>query len=45
MELFRKALDMTKSDIYQFIAKQKLGVLGTPYFRCQRRSRPAWESP
>src|SRR2546427_4429674 len=29
MELFRKALDMTKSDIYQFIAKQKLGVLGT----------------
>jgi len=29
MELFRKALDMTKADIYQFIAKQKLGVLGT----------------
>ena len=29
MELFREALDMTKADIYQFIAKQKLGVLGT----------------
>jgi pyridoxine/pyridoxamine 5'-phosphate oxidase len=29
MELFREALDMTKEDIYQFIAKQKLGVLGT----------------
>ena len=29
MDLFRKALDMTKADIYQFIAKQKLGVLGT----------------
>jgi hypothetical protein len=29
MELFRKALDMTKVDIYQFIAKQKLAVLGT----------------
>jgi pyridoxine/pyridoxamine 5'-phosphate oxidase len=29
MELFRKAFDMTKADIYQFIAKQKLGVLGT----------------
>ena len=24
-----KALDMTKADIYQFISKQKLGVLGT----------------
>ncbi len=29
MDLFRKALDMTEADIYQFIAKQKLGVLGT----------------
>ena len=32
MELFREALDMTKADIYQFIqfiAKQKLGVLGS----------------
>jgi hypothetical protein len=29
VELFREALDMTKADIYQFIAKQKLGVLGT----------------
>jgi len=27
--LFRKALDRTKADIYDFIAKQKLGVLGT----------------
>ena len=25
----RKALDMTKADIFQFIANQKLGVLGT----------------
>jgi Pyridoxamine 5'-phosphate oxidase len=29
LQLFRKALDMTKADIYQFISKQKLGVLGT----------------
>jgi len=29
MELFRKVLAMTEADIYQFIAKQKLGVLGT----------------
>ena len=29
MELYRKALDMTKADIYRFIAKQTLGVLGT----------------
>src|SRR5260370_7953346 len=35
MELFRKALHMTKADIYQFIAKQKLAVLGNPFFRWQ----------
>ena len=29
MELFGRGLDMIKADIYQFIAKQKLGVLGT----------------
>ena len=29
MELLGRGLDMIKADIYQFIAKQKLGVLGT----------------